>query len=949
MIVGRCPAMTMGDLQRSCDVMGAMRGRAGELHELERLIAGARGGSAAVVLVEGPAGIGKSTLLEATAETGAAQGMTVAAGRADELDQISPWSTLVQAFSSTEPSIFDRTALEATPGRLDQRAAVLDAFRDSLESAALSAPLLVLLDDLQWADQATVAALGWLPEQLFSYPVLWLLARRPLPRSSSLDALVTRLEGAGSLHWGLGPLDEADTLALATDVAGHPIEGRARELLRATGGNPLFIVEVVQGQRARLDGDGHLDTPLVDGAATGTEDTLQALVGAHVRSLSPPTTELLKVASVLGQEFTVAEASELSGRPSAQLLFGIEEAITGGVLLDAGEQLAFRHDVFRQVLYESIPESVRRTLHAEAAAVLRRNGASATRLAHQLMIGAEADDPEAVASLQAAMGELVGTSPWAAGDLALRLVELTPPEAPDRAATVAMAVQLLGWAVRTDEARALGESFLESASVDVVTEAELLAGIRRAWLSHYTRPYPRPLPPHVLEFPGLPAPLRASLLVYEGLEPMWRNDVDRADATLQEAAAVLQGTGDFLDAVAVRQIWVLAAQLRGHFSVALERARHDFEQVGATNEPAEVASSKCAVAMSLGALGRIEEGLRAAEQAIQAAETSGFPNFSISGRCTRAAFFLDLGRLDDAQAEATAACAAAFDVGYLSGSTLASTTLVESSLRRGDLVAAEAALQRQVREGEGESIIADEYWAVALLAEARGRGAAAMEALSPVFGRLAQGNFVIVGRHPARLPQLVALALREGDEDAAAVVAAAAAHLARANEGVSLLEQVALHTQGLFHRDAGLLRDAYERSKSSEALLLRAILAEDLGLAEAEAGRRDAAAEALTQAFESFADMGAEFDVARVRAKLRKVGIRKRHAAAGRPNRGWASLTPAELSVVRVIAKGSTNRAAAEELSLSPDTVNTHLRHVFTKLDIRSRTELARVATTHDV
>ena len=96
--------------------MSAIRGRASELHELERLLAGGRGG--AVVLIEGPAGIGKSTLFEAAAEVGASQGMTVAAGRADELDQISPWSTLVQAFSSTQPPILDRTALGVGTGTL---------------------------------------------------------------------------------------------------------------------------------------------------------------------------------------------------------------------------------------------------------------------------------------------------------------------------------------------------------------------------------------------------------------------------------------------------------------------------------------------------------------------------------------------------------------------------------------------------------------------------------------------------------------------------------------------------------------------------------------------------------------------------------------------------------------------------------------------------------------
>jgi DNA-binding CsgD family transcriptional regulator len=84
-------------------------------------------------------------------------------------------------------------------------------------------------------------------------------------------------------------------------------------------------------------------------------------------------------------------------------------------------------------------------------------------------------------------------------------------------------------------------------------------------------------------------------------------------------------------------------------------------------------------------------------------------------------------------------------------------------------------------------------------------------------------------------------------------------------------------------------------------------------------------------------------DLARVRSALHALGVRKRQPSVARPQRGWASLTGGELAVVEVVAEGLTSREAAAALYLSPDTVNTHLRHAFTKLGIRSRVELARL------
>jgi DNA-binding CsgD family transcriptional regulator len=928
------------------DTRPALYGRAGELDELEGLVAGALSGVGAVVLLEGPPGIGKSRLLDAAGELGGAKGLTVARGRADELDQISPWLTLVEALASSDPPIVEREALQVGSERLDQRGAVLEVLGESLERAARRGAVMVLLDDLQWADQATLAALGWLPEQLFSYPIVWLLARRPLPDSSSLDALVGRLQGLGAKRLALGPLDQAATLALAIDVAGGPIGVDGRDLRSATGGNPLFIVEVSRGGTIEVQPElGHdRDHPPI---TTVAGRSLQAVVEAHLRSLSQPTAELLKVASVLGHEFRATELSELTGRPSAQLLPAIEEAVTGGILLEESRRLAFDHDLFRQVLYSAIPGSLRRSLHAEAAAVLRRRGASATRLAHQLIIGAEAGDPEATASLYQAVGELVGTSPWAAADLGLRLVELTPPDTEEHGTAVAIAVQLLGWAARTDEAQALGERFLDSAAVSPAQEAEIRTGMRRAWLSRHVRPYPRPIPPRLLKDPSIPAGVRATLLSFGQVEALIRGSDREADAALNEAAALLAGSASDLEAISVRSLWSLSAQLLGHFLEAADRARRDL-QVRPTSEVAGVAVTEATVASCLGALGRVEEGLLTVERASQAAQGSGYSHVSDHCRCLRAAFFLDAGRLEDARAEAVVASDAALSSGFLTLVTLALTTLVESSLRMGDIAAADAALERLGREGEGESVNPDPYWARAVVADAHDRGQIAMRALEPVFAALEAGNFAIAARHPGRLPQLVDLALRRGDQGAARSVVAAVTRLARANDGVPVLAQIALHVRGLVERDVSALREAYELSKTADTRLLSAILTEHLGTLEAEVGQRSAAVTVLEKALASFIEMGAHLDAARLRAALRRLGVRKQRLAVARPDRGWAALTPAELSVVRAVGRGLTNRVAAEEIGVSSDTVNTHLRHAFLKLEIRSRGELARLAATHD-
>ena len=123
---------------------------------------------------------------------------------------------------------------------------------------------------------------------------------------------------------------------------------------------------------------------------------------------------------------------------------------------------------------------------------------------------------------------------------------------------------------------------------------------------------------------------------------------------------------------------------------------------------------------------------------------------------------------------------------------------------------------------------------------------------------------------------------------------------------------------------------------------------EDLG-AELTATDRESAIDALGRALALYTELGAAWDARRVRSRLRELGVRRRLVAAEPETNGWGAMTAAELAVARLVAEGLTNKEVADQLFVSPHTVNSHLRHVFSKLGITSRVELARVARDYEI
>ena len=168
--------------------------------------------------------------------------------------------------------------------------------------------------------------------------------------------------------------------------------------------------------------------------------------------------------------------------------------------------------------------------------------------------------------------------------------------------------------------------------------------------------------------------------------------------------------------------------------------------------------------------------------------------------------------------------------------------------------------------------------------------------------------------------------------------------MSRRNPGLATSRGSALQVRGLLRSDTALLRSAVDVLADGERPLAMAAAREDLAGVVSRAGEGQEAITQLESAYAAYVEAGASRDTARVRAALRLLGVRKRQPRVVRTGHGWEGLTKSESIVVDLVARGMTNREAASELFLSPDTINAHLKHAFAKLGIRSRVQLARLA-----
>jgi DNA-binding CsgD family transcriptional regulator len=317
----------------------------------------------------------------------------------------------------------------------------------------------------------------------------------------------------------------------------------------------------------------------------------------------------------------------------------------------------------------------------------------------------------------------------------------------------------------------------------------------------------------------------------------------------------------------------------------------------------------------------------------------------------RGRLLFQAGRLDDGRANLDAALAMADVGGANVANAAALLTLGRIGLHTGDdgLVATAHRLGAERVDQRLPSMRQSLTWLRALEAAAHGDPTRALAYVTTGNDEDEPGNGLpSLPRYITDDTQLVRIALAAGDRARALDTVERAERRAADHPATATMAGVAAHARGLLDGDPDALAAAVERHRSGVRPLALASALEDTGSHAATGGHRSTAVQWLGEAFETYVRLGATWDAARARGKLRDLGVRRRIGSAQPRRTGWGALTESELRVAQLAARGLANRQIGERLFLSPHTVSSHLRHTFTKLEISSRVELARMATQYD-
>lgn len=922
------------------------RGRDHELALLGEELDRVRSGSGAVIVIEGAPGMGKSRLIGEAAGIARRLSMRVGIGASEPGASVAELAPLLRAlFDGPEP-LLDRAALSDVHAAAEQRYWLLEDLESLLERTAMRGPLLVCLDDLQWGDAGTAAALRTLPSRLASLPIGWVLAARRDEESAEMRRAIDELTRAGAQTLTLKPLSRSAVAQVTTEMMdGHP----DRQLLLMAddaGGTPFFLVELLLGLR-----EEHL-VRVADGEATLVESRLPERVRAGMRGrlarMSESARQLTTVAASLGRTFSVGELATMLGASPSALLIPVQQLMDADILTEQGDRMSFRHDLTREAVRLSSPVSVRRALDRQATDVLLAAGALATEVAAQLAASAEPGDEGAIATLRQAADALGRTDPGTAADLSRRALALAPEGHPLRGALIAQTTLLLHAADQIDEASAFADAYLK----DVLPTADE-AAVRLSIASMFgVSPDVRASSGRrALALPDLSPDDRArhlGRLVYNLVQA---GRAPEAQALLDEA----HGAIDAADDKGAASILMLAEGALLYVDGQFERSLQIHEDAMRRGFGPGEATREWVVrhwrSVLLAVLDRLEESMELISDGIASAqrdrqrwaldffETWQGRQLLSRGRLSDAAATLE-GRFDPRHDHRIAG--SLYAAGLVALGRVAIHT-ADDALARGTADVAKV----MVRNGT-PSTQRHGAWLLALQAMADGDPLAARRWIDGAGAPRPEAILPLFPMDVTDDPHLVRIALAARDTALARAATAAAHERAKRNPQVRSVGAAAAHCAGLVEDDPGQLARACELLGHGVRPVALGSALEDLGRTRLRLGDRDQGVEALGRALVLYTDTGASWDARRVRARLRAGGVRRRLVAAHRPARGWGSLTDSELAVARLVAEGLTNREAAERLFVSPHTVNSHLRHAFTKLGVTSRVELSRLVGEHD-
>jgi DNA-binding CsgD family transcriptional regulator len=912
---------------------GRMLAREAEQRVTGQVLRRARQGAGGVVLVTGEPGAGKSLFLRQTAVEAAREGFRVAAGTADSLGAAVPFYAL--------RAVLGQPFVGHLCGQPDDTASWIDRLRAHLEQVAAAAPVLVCVDDLHWACPATIAVLRVLPGELRQHPVAWLLSRSSSARGES-ERLFRLLEDEGAASVSLAPLDCDAVTVMVTDAFGAPPDRLFAELAAGAAGNPLLLAELIGG----LGDEGAVQVSGGNAVLTSARlpDRVRETVRRRLDVLGDQARHLLVTAAVLGPEFRLEDAAEMLGATAAELLPAVQETIDGAVTAAAGHTFTFRQPLLHRTVTELTPRVARTALHRQYGEILLARGEPASRAATHFVRAADSGDPASLVRLDQAARQLAGTAPQAAPDLAMRALELTSSADPAFVSRSVTASEALAAAGRFEHAAATAATVL-ARPLPTGDEDRLRCAVAAALNGSGQLSDGAALARTVLASPRLAADVRDQALIVQ-LHALAGLRDEHAARTADTVLAAPGRHGRHVRAAAM-VTRALIARDEGRVGEALDLLRDAARHDGAPAPDARRAQPLLALAGILVDLCQLGE----AASILGIAGDAGLDRIPAqSALCVlRGRVHLAAGRSADAAREGSAGLRTAEDLGADAYAATARSLLALIDLRRGDIAAAAARLARQAPGGlrlAGTCASPESLAVQAYITEAASGPAAVQDEVRRLSEILTSRPGLLLG-DPAMAAWLTRTALAADDPDSAARVARAAENLAEASAQWPSLAAAAAHCSGLIARDPARLAQAAAGHCDPWA---RASAAEDLGVLAMERADRESAIHYLTAALAGYHQTSASRDQARVRRRLRQLGIRRRHwvTTAVRPVTGWDSLTATEQTAARLVAEGLGNGQVAARMYISTHTVAHHLRQAYRKLGISSRVELTRLVIDQD-
>ena len=359
-----------------------LRGRDAELTILGQHLDQLLSGAGTVVVVEGGAGIGKSRLLGEVTAMADRLSIRVGSGVADPADAVVPLSVLMAALFEGPAPILERSALGDAHASPEQRYWLLQDLETLLEGAALKGPLLVCLDDVQWADTGTAAALRALPSRLATVPIGWVVALRPGQGSPQVRDSANFLEDRGASRIVLGPLDQSAVAQMAADVLGAEPDSDLLEMAERSAGTPFLLVELLSGLRE--EGLVRVDSGRAELVEWRLPHRVSQSMRLRLERMSDSARQVATVASALGRKFSVGDVAAMLNLSPSELLKPMDELVHADLLAECDGRLGFSHDITLEAVRASLPVSVLRSLDRQAASVLLAGGALPVEVATQL-------------------------------------------------------------------------------------------------------------------------------------------------------------------------------------------------------------------------------------------------------------------------------------------------------------------------------------------------------------------------------------------------------------------------------------------------------------------------------------------------------------------------------------------------------------------------------------